>query len=171
MILELFIFFFKIGAFSFGGGYAMIPLISQEVVYNKGWITSTELVDMIAVSQMTPGPISINLATYVGYQQMGILGSLAATSGVVMPSFIIMSVFWLLMRRLADNLYFSYFMEGIRPIVIGLILSGLVSILPSSIIDAVSLIIFLASIYLIHVKDLNPILAIVIGAILGILIY
>lgn len=171
MILELFIFFFKIGAFSFGGGYAMIPLISQEVVYTKGWLTSRELVDMIAVSQMTPGPISINLATYVGYQQMGIIGSLAATGGVVMPSFIIMSIFWILMKKLADNLYFEYLMEGIRPIVIGLILSGLISILPSSIIDPLSLVIFLAALYLIHVKDLNPILVILIGAVLGILIY
>lgn len=171
MILDLFLFFFKIGAFSFGGGYAMIPLISQEVVGVKGWMTSAELVDMIAISQMTPGPLAINLATYTGYQQGGTIGAIAATTGVILPSFIIMSIFWVLLKKLSGNRYFAYLLQGLRPIVIGLILSGLISVIPSSIIDLPTLVIFLLSLYLVHAKDLNPILAIVLGGLIGIFLY
>lgn len=171
MLLELFLFFFKIGAFSFGGGYAMIPLISQEVVANKGWLTNTELVDMVAISQMTPGPIAINLATYLGYQQAGILGAMAGTFGVVLPSFIIMSAFWVLLKKLADNLYMNYFLEGLRPIVIGLVLSGLIAVWPSSIVDIITLFIFIGAFLLIHFKEFNPILIIIVGAILGLLVH
>lgn len=171
MLLEVFIFFFKMGAFSFGGGYAMIPLISQEVVNNKGWLTHTELVDMIAISQMTPGPIAVNLATYLGYQQAGLPGAVAGTLGVILPSFIIMSIFWILLKKLADNLYMGYFLQGLRPIVIGLVLSGLIAVWSSSIVDPVTLLIFAGAFLLIHFKEFNPILIIIIGAILGLALY
>ena len=170
MNLELFLFFFKIGAFSFGGGYAMIPLISQELINTKAWMTKTELVDMIAISQMTPGPIAINLATYLGYKKGSILGSLSATVGVILPSFLVMTIFWLLLKKLSNNKYFSYIMEGLRPVVIGLVLSGVIAVFPSSIINIASLLIFLLAFYLIHVKNVSPILTIIAGAIIGVFI-
>lgn len=171
MLLELFAFFFKIGLFSFGGGYAMIPLLHQELVEKMGWMTESELIDMVAISQMTPGPIAVNLASYLGFDKAGILGSFFATLGVVMPSFVIMTIFWLLMKRLADNLYFNYLMTGLRPLVIGLILAGIIAVIPSSLVDLKTLAIGLGAFYLIHVKDISAILVILIGAGLGLVLY
>ncbi len=87
-LIDLFVSFFKVGAFAFGGGYAMIPLISREVVSTRGWLDMAEFIDVIAISQGTPGPIAINSATYIGFKVAGVLGSLMATFGVVLPSFI-----------------------------------------------------------------------------------
>ena len=81
--------FFKIGLFSFGGGYAMLPLIQQEIVVNNNWLTLSEFIDVVAISQVTPGPIAINAATFVGYKMAGVLGSMAATLGVVTPSLLV----------------------------------------------------------------------------------
>ncbi|NLV89566.1 MAG: chromate transporter, partial [Tissierellia bacterium] len=90
-LIKLFISFFKIGAFSFGGGYAMLPLIKEEIIDVHGWLTNTEFIDIIAISEMTPGPIAINSATFLGYKVAGVLGSVVATIAVVLPSFIVMS--------------------------------------------------------------------------------
>ena len=88
-MLELFLTFFRIGMFTFGGGYAMIPLIEREIIYNKKWIDKDELLEIISISQMTPGPIAINAATFIGKKRMGILGSIAATLGVISPSLLV----------------------------------------------------------------------------------
>ena len=92
LILTLFLCFFKIGAFTFGGGYAMLSLLENEFVSKKGWLTKDEFLDMLAIAESTPGPIAINSATFIGYKTAGVLGSTFATLGVVLPSFIIIFV-------------------------------------------------------------------------------
>ena len=92
ILIQIFLSFLKIGAFSFGGGYAMLPLIEREIVNNHNWITYKEFVDIVGISQMTPGPIAINSATFVGFKVSGILGSITGTLGVVTFSFILVSI-------------------------------------------------------------------------------
>ena len=145
---QLFISFFKIGLFGFGGGLAILSLIQMEVERN-GWMTQQEFVDIVAVSQVTPGPIGINCATYVGYTAAGFWGSVLATSAIILPSLIIMltickAYFWL-NRRFHDNLYFSQTLRMLRFTVIGLIAAAaLLLIKPTTFIDPVSWIIFAA---------------------------
>lgn len=101
--LELFWIFFKIGLFTFGGGYAMIPSIKEIVIEKKKWMTEDEVLDIIAIAESTPGPIAINSATYIGYKQNKLLGSIFATSGVVLPSFIIIFIISLFFNKLLEN--------------------------------------------------------------------
>ncbi len=125
--LELFAVFFEIGALTFGGGYAMIPLIREKVL-GYGWLCEEDLLSMIAVSESTPGPIAVNMATFVGSSQGGFFGSLAATLGVVLPSFVVI----LLVSAVIGN-FMKYsapraFMSGVRPCVVGLILATSVTL-------------------------------------------
>ena len=119
---HLFLTFFEIGMFTFGGGYAMISLIRDKALA-YGWLTEEELLNMIAVSESTPGPIAVNMATFVGSTQGGILGSLAATIGVVLPSFIIILLISSLLRNLLKYKGVQAFLRGVRPCVIALILA------------------------------------------------
>ena len=120
ILLDLFLTFLKIGAVSFGGGYAMIPLVVEEVVAH-GWLTKPEIMNFIAVSESTPGPIAINMATFVGSSQGGILGSIVATLGVVLPSFIIILIIASLIKGFLKYKPVQAFLKGIRPVVTGLI--------------------------------------------------
>ena len=119
--LKLFVTFFEIGLFTFGGGYAMISLIREKTV-ELGWLTEEELLNMIAVSESTPGPIAVNMATFVGSSQGGVLGSLVSTLGVVLPSFIIILMISALMRNFLKYKAVQAFLGGVRPCVVALIL-------------------------------------------------
>lgn len=131
-ILWLFLEFFKIGLFSFGGGYGMLPLM-EETVVGRQWITSPQFFDFVGVAESTPGPIAINMATFIGASQAGILGSFLATLGVVMPSFIVILLIAAVLKNLTDNPYFAGFMKGVKPVVTGLILTtGLLLLIRSS---------------------------------------
>lgn len=121
-MLNLFFTFFKIGLFTFGGGYSMIPLISEEAT--KFGIDTYTLSDFIAISESTPGPFAINIATFIGYEAFGILGSIIATLGVVLPSFIIMLIIATLINKIRDSKFFKIFMRVTIPVVSGLILSS-----------------------------------------------
>ena len=130
IFLQLFITFFVIGLFTIGGGYAMLSLIQDQVVNLQGWITEEQFTDIVAISQMTPGPIGINSATYIGYDViantgaphiMGILGSLAATTAVVLPSFLIVLALCKMYDKVRQNKTFQDVMSGLRPAVVGLI--------------------------------------------------
>lgn len=121
-LLELFITFFKVGLFTFGGGYAMIPLITEEVLA-KGWETKATLIDFIAISESTPGPFAINISTFIGYQQQGLLGAAFATLGVILPSFIIIIFIAKIFNKFADNEYVVGFLNGAKPIIVGVIFS------------------------------------------------
>lgn len=119
---ELFITFIKIGLFTFGGGYGMIPLVQQEVV-GKGWLDAATLYQYIGICESTPGPIAVNMATFVGSSQAGFWGSVCATLGVVLPSFIIILFIAALMRNFRENRYVSAALSGIRPIIAGMIMA------------------------------------------------
>lgn len=119
---QLFIEFFKIGVFTFGGGYAMIPLL-KETVLGHNWLSESQFYDFIGVCESTPGPIGVNLATYVGATQAGFLGSLVATFGVVLPSFLIIILVATILTKFIKNRYVQGFLNGLKPVIIGSILS------------------------------------------------
>lgn len=121
---ELFLTFLKIGLFTFGGGYAMIAQIRETVVSKLGWLTDEELVEVIAVAESTPGPVAINLATYVGYKRRGFRGSLSATLGVVLPSFAIIYAISLFLDAFMENVYVAYAFDGVKCAVAFLILKA-----------------------------------------------
>lgn len=179
IFLELFWTFFTIGAFTFGGGYAMLPLI-RESVAEKGWLAEQALVDFIAVSESTPGPFAVNIATYVGSQVGGIFGSVCATLGVVLPSFCIILLLARCFARFRQSRAVQGAMSGLKPAVVGLIGAAALSIgetvfFPAGISASVftnaavyvSLGIFLVSAVL-ALKKVHPILVICLSAVLGI---
>ena len=127
MLLELFLTFLKIGAFTFGGGYAMLPLIQSEVAA-RGWMTTEQLINFVAVSESTPGPLAVNMATFVGMQMGGIAGAVVCTLGVVLPSFIIILVVAKCFDKFRKNRIMKGCMSGLKPAVVGLIASTLVSL-------------------------------------------
>lgn len=126
-LLPLFLTFFKIGAFTFGGGYAMIPLIQREVVEKRKWVSQEEILDIVAVAESTPGPIAINAATFIGQKIAGFWGAVLATTGVVLPSFAIIALISLVLRRFESLKVVRYAFQGIRAGVLALILRALVS--------------------------------------------
>ena len=124
-VLKLFAIFFKIGAFTFGGGYAMIPLIQKETVENQKWITDDDILEIIAIAESTPGPIAINSATFVGYRVAGFFGAFAATLGVVLPSFVIILAISFILNQFSSNTYVKAAFFGIRAGVLALLFKAL----------------------------------------------
>lgn len=171
MLIPLFLSFAKIGAFSFGGGYAMIPLISREIVQARAWLTMTEFIDVIALSQATPGPIAINSATYVGYKVAGFWGSVAATAGVVSPSFLIMMALSCLFFRYRDIGLVKDAFTGIRPVVVALVLAAALSVATASITGPVPALIAGAVIAGILVLNIDPVLLLLVSGALGYFMY
>lgn len=187
ILLELFLTFFEIGALTFGGGYAMIPFVREQVLAH-GWLTEEELLNMIAVSESTPGPIAVNMATFVGSEQAGILGSAAATLGVVLPSFIVILIISALLKNFLKYKGVGAFLSGVRPCVVSLILGTAITLFLSVLlgigagdfelnIDFIGIIIFavVVAISLIYKKikgkKPSPILMIAISACLGMILY
>lgn len=176
-LLSLFVSYLKIGFFGFGGGYAMLSLIHSEVVVKHAWLTSGEFSDIVAISQMTPGPIAINSATYIGYEVAGLWGSVVATVAVSLPALTLMMLLTIFFLRLRDNRYVKGVVGSMRPVVVGMIASAaLLLMFPAegddapSFIDGWSWVIFLLTL-LASVKKINPILLIVASGVVGILIY
>lgn len=171
IILKLFLSFFKIGAFSFGGGYAMLPLIQREIVDNNNWISITEFMDIVGISQMTPGPVAINSATFVGYKMQGVFGSIAATLGVVITSFILVSIINRALTKFKDSVLVKSALLGMRPVLIALIISAFVDLGKESYVDVKSIIITLLVGGILLSKKVHPILVILIAAVFGIIVY
>ncbi|MFI3228882.1 MAG: chromate transporter [Bacillota bacterium] len=181
--LQLFYVFFKIGLFTIGGGYAMIPVISSSVVTDMGWISEELFVDFIAIAESTPGPLAINIATFIGYELAFIPGVLAAVAGLFVPSFIIIFAIFKLSKNIIDKPVVQDVMTGIQPTVIALILSAFVSVaitaftLTDTVTGAESfnwfgVIIFAASFATLKFcKKIHPILIIIASAGIGILFY
>ena len=175
--LELFFTFFMIGAFTFGGGYAMLPLIQEEVL-RKGWMPLSEIVNFIAISESTPGVFAVNMATYVGSEMGGLFGAICATLGVVMPSFIIILIVARCYDAFRKNKIIAGAMTGLKPAVVGLISAAILSIAKTVLMPtgafamnaglAVSLVIFAIGLFLVLKKKAHPVLVIVMGAVLGI---
>ncbi|MFZ5966619.1 MAG: chromate transporter [Bacillota bacterium] len=170
-VIEIFLSFLQVGAFSFGGGLAMLPLIEKEIVHAHHWITSGEFVDIVAIAQMTPGPIAINSATFVGYKVAGLSGAIAGSVGVILVSFLLVSVFAKYFIQIKDRRETKAVFAGIRPTVLGLILSAAISVGKTAFVDFKSVIIALLVFIGIHKLNLHPILGIVAAGILGILMY
>lgn len=181
--LELFYTFFKIGLFTFGGGYAMIPMIESEVIA-KGWITDEMLINFLAISESTPGSFAINISTFIGESQAGVLGALAATLGVALPSFIIILIIFQFYKRFINNRFVLGFMEGLRAIVVGMIIGVAIDLIYKEFFitkpftfDYVAFILFLilALISLgykkILKKNISPIILIIIASVAGIITY
>ena len=179
IFLELFLTFFRIGAFTFGGGYAMLPLM-QEAVVSKGWMDTQSIVDFIAVCESTPGPFAINMATYIGSEMGGVFGSACATLGVVSPSFIVILIVAKCFEKFKESQVVKGCMTGLKPAVVGLIGSAVLSIAATVFIPSgftfdifksvgfyCSAAIFALSAVLAF-KKVHPIIIICISAVLGI---
>ena len=178
---ELFLTFFLIGMFTIGGGYAMLSLIQNEVVNVHGWIDDTTFTDIVAVSQMTPGPIGINSATYIGYEVLAesgasefvsIVGSFTATFAVVLPSFIIVLLLCKVYDRWKDHHIFKGVLSGLKPATLGLIGTAALSLAtPENFIDWKSYIICIAAFITLYLKKLGPFAIIGLGAVAGLILY
>ena len=181
IFFELFFTFFVIGIFTIGGGYAMLSLIQAQVVTHHSWIDEQSFTDIVAISQMTPGPIGINSATYIGYsvlQQAGaceflcILGSFTATLAVVLPSFLIVLAICRMFGKFSENTIFKKVMIALKPAVAGLIgAAAIILITPENFPDWISWIIFGVAFIASWWFKANPILMIVIAGIAGLIIY
>ncbi|MGG7164244.1 chromate transporter [Clostridium ihumii] len=171
ILLKLYLAFLKVGTFGFGGGYAILSLIEKEVVTNNHWLSSSEFVDIIGISQMTPGPVAINCATFAGYRVYGVLGSIVATLGVVTTSFILVTLAYIFFEKFKESKLLTSALSGMKPALIGLIIGVFISLSKTSYIDFKSLIIGGIIAILLFKTKIHPILIIVFSAILGIIFY
>lgn len=175
-LLEMFLTLFKIGLFTFGGGYAMIALLESELVEKKGWLEKDEFLDMVAIAESTPGPIAINCATYVGYKREGVLGSAVTTLGVCLPSFIIIYVISLFLDKFLTFELVGYAFKGIQACVVYLILSAGIKMLKGMKKDVMSIIIMvtvLVTLVTLSVLSVNfsTIIFILISGVVGLVVY
>ena len=181
IFIELFTTFFVIGMFTIGGGYAMLSLIHSEVVTHNGWLTNGEFSDIVAISQMTPGPIGINSATYIGYEVLAktgasellcVLGSCTATFAVVLPSFIIVLSICKVYSRFKDHYMLKGVMSGLKPATLGLIGTAALSLAtPENFIDWKSFVICIVAAIALFTRKIGPFAVIGLGAVAGLLLY
>ena len=127
-LLEIFWSFLKIGAFTFGGGYAMIPLIQHEVIHRRRWIEERDFLDLLTLAQTAPGPIALNTAVFVGYKRRGYMGALSAILGVIVPSFLVILIVAIFFASIRDNVYVDAAFKGMRPAVVALIVAPIVGL-------------------------------------------
>ncbi len=167
LLFEVFWVFFKIGAFTFGGGYAMIPLISRETVENKKWISDQDILDIIAIAESTPGPIAINSATFVGFKVAGTLGSAFATLGTVLPSFIIILLISFVLEEFESLTVVKYAFEGIRAGVLALVVKALYTMYKKCPKNLISYIVMALSFILAAIVKLNVLYCIIICGLIG----
>ncbi|MDY4788112.1 MAG: chromate transporter [Bacilli bacterium] len=169
--LKLFLTFFKIGLFTFGGGYAMIPLMHKEMVEKAKYINDETMADIIAISESTPGPIAINGATFIGYKVSGILGSICATVGVVLPSLIIIFLISLFFNNLFEYEVVKNAFIGIQAAVTILLFNGFLKIFKTTRKNIITIILALGAALITYFTDFSSILLIIIGGIIGLIVY
>jgi len=169
-LMDLFIAFARVGVLTFGGGYAMLPILQREIVEKNDWATDEELMDYYAIGQCTPGVIAVNTATFIGQKNKGIVGGIVATLGVIMPSLVIITAIAAFISNFSDLAIVKNAFAGVRVCVCVLIFNAVVKLWKSSVVDKATLIIFfgvfLGSVF----TDLSPILFVVITAIAGIIV-
>lgn len=165
--LDMLFTFMKIGLFSFGGGYAILAMIRQEVVVNHPWLTQTQFMEIVAISQMTPGPIAVNAATFIGYQKAGVLGSFLCTLGVILPSLVIMLLVTISYLRLKKQPWFKNVFTKLRLLSLGLIAAALIMVFGDAIADLFSVIVFALSLFVTWCFKFNPFYLLIIAAIVG----
>ena len=167
-LLSLFLTFMKIGGFTFGGGYAMIPLIQRETVENKKWIGEDDVLDIVALAESTPGPIAINAATFVGYKVGGFFGAFFATFGVILPSFVIILAISMVLERFRELKAVQYAFEGIRAGVLALILKSLWTMFRKISKEVIPYVIMALSFIIATFTDINVLFVIIGSAVFGI---
>lgn len=166
-MLQLFITFFKIGLFTFGGGYAMLPLLQDEVVRRHHWATEEELLDYYAVGQSTPGIISVNVATFIGYKLYGILGACLATWAIILPSFIIISTIAAILDVYMQNPYLNHAFAGIRIVVVALIAATVWDLWQKSVNCKLGYVIFALSFVSVLFLNVSAVIVVVSAGLLG----
>ncbi len=159
-LLELFLIFAKMGAVTFGGGYAMLPILQREIVDNKHWGTEEELMDYYALGQVTPGMIAVNVATFIGCKLKGFWGGVFATLGVITPSMIIITVIALFLSQFEENPYVAHAFAGIRACVCVLILDAVIKLGKKSVKDQRTLLIFLAILLISLFAPVSPVISV-----------
>lgn len=169
-LLNAFIAFFKIGAFTLGGGYAMLPLIQAEVVDKKKWLSNEEFIDTIAIAQSSPGPVAVNSSIFIGYKLSGVIGSIVCTLGVVLPSFISILLIVKFLYQYRNNEIIDQVFSGIRPAVVALIFSSVYKLAKTSKLNKYTLLISLLSLMVIVLFNVSPIIVILLGG-LGAVVY
>lgn len=170
-LVKLFISFFKVGLFSFGGGFAMIPFIQEEVINKNGWVSSVEFLDMIAISQVTPGPIAINAATFIGSKVGGLAGGIIATTAVVLPSFIIVMILIMITKKFGKSHLMEVIYKGVKPAVMALILSAIVSVGRETVTDLKTVLIAIGVFIVLNLTKLNIIVVMMMAGVVGFIIY
>ena len=167
-LLSLFLTFAKIGVMTFGGGYAMLPILQREVVESRGWATDEELANYFAIGQCTPGVIAVNTATFIGHKKRGIPGAITGTLGLVFPSLVIITTLAGVIARFSDNPYVQKAFMGIRVCVCALILKAIIKLLKSAVKDRLTLAIYIAVAVLSLCLDLSPVVFVLVMIALGI---
>ena len=166
-LIELFISIFKIGAFTFGGGYAMIPLIEEEVVKNKGWLSKEEFVDILVVAQSLPGALAVNTSVFLGYRISGIVGAITALMAVILPSFFIILIIAVFFMQFRDNYYVNAAFQGITAAVPILVLIGAVSLAKGLEKNSRTVITIIISLVVLMFFDIHPVIVIIISGVYG----
>ncbi len=169
-LLDLFLTFAKVGVMTFGGGYAMLPILQREVVENKHWATDGELTDYFAIGQCTPGVIAVNTATFIGYNRRGVAGGIVATLGVVFPSLVIITLLAAVITNFAELAWVKNAFAGIRVCVCVLIFNAVVKLLKSSVVDIAAGVIFVLVMVCACVFDVSPVIFVITAAVAGIAI-
>lgn len=167
--LDSFLIFFKIGAFTLGGGYGMISLIEREVVNRKGWVDHKEFIDLLAISQSVPGVMAINIAIFVGYKIRGVKGSIVTSLGTILPSFIIILLIAMFFMNFKDNEIVLRVFKGIRPAVVALIVVPVITTAKSAGITYKTVVIPIAAALLIWLCNVSPVYIVLVAAIGGII--
>lgn len=168
-LLEIFMIFFRIGGFTFGGGYAMLPAIQKEFVEDRKWATDEEILDYYAIGQCTPGIIAVNTATFIGYKRKGIIGGIVATLGMVAPSLLIITTIAKFFQHFQDIQIVQHAFGGIRVVVAALITSTVINMASKSIKNWLGIILFIVAFFAVAILKLSPIVIIVLSAIAGII--
>lgn len=166
---DLFLTFARIGGLTFGGGYAMLPMLQKEVVENKKWATEEELLDYYAVGQCTPGVIAVNVATFIGQKMRGVVGGVIATLGVVAPSFVIILLLATLINHFAEYTVVAHALAGIRVAVAALIVSAIVKLWKKGVKDVLGVVIFGVVILLSLVLNVSPVIIVIVAMLFGVL--
>ena len=164
---KLFLSSLKIGLFTFGGGYAVIPLISKETVERRHWISDDDILEIVAIAESTPGPIAINSATFVGYKVAGVLGAAVSTFAMILPSFVIILSISFILKEFEDNLYVKYAFNGIRAGVLALIIKAMLSMYRQAPKGVVYYVVMAFALFATAFSDLNVLLIIIICAVSG----
>lgn len=170
LYLDLFLTFAKVGVMTFGGGYAMLPILQREVSDNKGWATEEELMDYFAIGQCTPGIIAVNTATFIGQKQKGILGGIIATLGLVFPSLVIISLLAGVIEAFSHLIWVQHAFAGVRICVCVLILNSVVKLYKKAVVDKATLVIFLIVTFGSFLLDVSPVVFVLGAGIAGILL-